>query len=215
MGVGFWRHLSCARVACEKRIESWCLNVRSEWRHFGSIRLRGVSGVTFGGQSGSALAWGGSLRVCLGRLLSGSLRFCDDEVIVDVEVTVWLTWEWKRGVILVQSLASREDSSVVRYNLRSRGPAVLSGMERDVIKVPEQLETYRSQLAIASQQVEAAEKRAAEYERLLHRAEAALEEERRLCRLSVIEAKEEVRERADRALDELRLERDRVRSELT
>ena len=115
-------------------------------------------------------------------------------------------------MILVQSLASREDSSVVRYNLRSRGRAVLSGMERDVSEVPEQLETYRSQLAIASQQVEAAEKRAAECERLLHRAEAALEEERRLCRLSVLE---EVRERADRALDELRLERDRVRSELT
>ena len=56
-------------------------------------------------------------------------------------------------MILVQSLASREDSSVVRYNLRSRGRAVLSGMERDVSEVPEQLETYRSQLAIASQQV--------------------------------------------------------------
>ena len=102
---------------------------------------------------------------------------------------------------------------IVPYNLRSRAGVVHVNMERDVLDLRDQLETCRSELESISRQLEEANGLVAESQQYQNELEEKLTEEKRQGRLKVLEPKEEVRDRAERTIDELRIERDRLKSD--
>lgn len=84
---------------------------------------------------------------------------------------------------------------------------------REIAELKEQLTSCQHALETVSVKLTETEQRASESDHFCQEMEAALEEERRHCRLKVLETKEEVRDRAERTLDDLRAERERLHRE--
>ena len=94
-----------------------------------------------------------------------------------------------------------------------RALSTLINMEREVLDLRNQFETCRSELESISCQLEETNERVAESQQYQNKLEEKLTEEKRQGRLRELEAKDKVRDRAERTLDELHIERDRLKSD--